>query len=424
VRAFLITVFLSGIATQGTSATLHKSLKFQIRQLEKYTQRFAPDELTQVVVFDSVENKYFLKGYKLETFKGLQGMKSEFLENSLFKVVEFDGEVQENGKHKPLGNKTLHYSDFDGRNVFFHLNAAIRFFRTLDPQNPAISAERKAITVRVRAHLQHHGETHYNVNQKGGNQSGYFAKDPSGRWGDEIWFYKRQSSFKKFKFITSTLIPALFTPWSLILTPLNYQQQHYSGYDTVKLPSVIYHEAFHYATDTEHLLKFSGTPQPVFEDLANYFAISILGAPRIAGLKAFSAKNAKRDFKKIQKVKKQKKKLTSYNYSGFVPQILWQIRTLEGPQKTDQMVWQLAKIINAESWPSDILINLKELTTDFETASEILSVLDKFQCSFYNLNDQFEEFYKQILKLNPPPRPQICSGRKKNVSKEKHDENQ
>ena len=63
---------------------------------------------------------------------------------------------------------------------------------------------------------------------------------------------------------------------------------HYNGgIDGAKIPSVIYHEAFHWASDADGYFPMASEGNPVAEDYANYFGSSILNRPEMAMILVF-----------------------------------------------------------------------------------------------------------------------------------------
>jgi hypothetical protein len=263
------------------------------------------------------------------------------LDGQYFKVVE--GESDE----------ALPLLDFDGRNAMFHLMRARSYYFQMDPSNPNLS---RKVIVRVRMKRDYNVVTHF-AERAESNDSRYIPADYENRWGAEIWFHVPQASTSgkgSTLLIASSVVASILSgPMALFSIPENYGRFHDIGMDLAKVPSVIYHEAFHYSTDLAPYPFGKGSDgDPLAEDLANYFGSVINGAPKIADIGAYVDSKRERDFSRIPTIKPTGK--LDYNYTNFMPAVLWNARKASAhPELFDRAVWDSMSFMTAQTKPSE-----------------------------------------------------------------------
>jgi hypothetical protein len=316
---------------------------------------------------------------------------STLLENDAFKVVE------------DQGNDALPITDFDGRNVLYNLMKGRAFYMSLAEKTGIRStAFARKITVRVRVTHAPNPFTHFSKVPHV-NDSGYM---PFGDGHPELWFFVRNSGFRGFSlydFVTNEALAAISrTWWAAGAGAAEEAYKDYDGgMDPAKLPNVIWHEAFHYSTDTPDLIKMVWAGFPPAEDYANYFASSFYGMPKLADLGAYSGHLYKRDYRKIHDLKQFQP--LSYNSKALVPSILWKVREIIGQEAADQIAWSSIPLLRG----SVSEVDLESALTNAVKASKLLSIDQKAQVvAEIQKRDPGFKILDQIFGNQPlPPQP-------------------
>lgn len=115
--------------------------------------------------------------------------------------------------------------------------------------------------------------------------------------------------------------------------------------DTALIPEIIYHEYAHAAL-SDHLYLSHSTP--IIEGMADFFAGQIADSPKLAmhikKYNTFNGKNAKR--KKDYMIEFEMKE---YANTDFVFGLLWELKTILGEKKGEEVVYKLREKINTNS---------------------------------------------------------------------------
>src|SRR5207244_4267859 len=130
------------------------------------------------------------------------------------------------------------------------------------------------------------------------------------------------------------------------LFPWFIQRNKDIGIDAAKVPSVIYHEAFHWAADQLGVLPATAFGRPIADAFCNYFAASILGKGVVGGLDSFIDSHRTQRIDQVQfladnangRVRNRAKE--THSRSSFVPSVFWSLRTKVGASFIDKTVWQ------------------------------------------------------------------------------------
>jgi hypothetical protein len=263
------------------------------------------------------------------------------LENKYFKMVEGESE------------QALSITDFDGRNVLYHMMIARKHYLALAEKSgdPLTTFDNK-LTVRVRMTYGYNPVVHY-AKWNDYNNSRYIPFDNyANKWGNETWFDARKSKWAKIDWYDigfNTGSGTLTQDWLALGEPIpDVVNKYNSGIDSAKIPNVIYHETFHWASDTDALIPMPAAGNQVGEDYANYFGSSLLGRPEIAELHEFSGRFYKQSYKKIREVKDDGDIVVNperYDASRFVPSFFWSIRNKLGAERADQLIWNSLKYL-------------------------------------------------------------------------------
>lgn len=332
-------------------------------------------------------------------------------QNKIFKVVEFKV-LSEFTDEAPtlLSDEALPLTDLDARNVLFHLMRARAFYKKLDPQNAAL--DQPAI-VRVRTNRKYNAEAHAGT-QVAYNLSAHIPKHFGNLWEQEIWFGAQKDSFnitkkKVLLAILGSLSYIWAGPGALATIPTTLFSGYKGGVDMAKQPSEIYHEAFHWATNTEDLLPAGRYSHPLSENLANYFGSSIEGKPEFRGLKSFSDRRLTVSYRELKDVKRSRISLV-YDYTSFVPTFLWAFRLQKilSADETDQLAWKITQAATHLSFPSDVPGMIRAALAGHPNTPAIEALLERYECSFHNLNERFKIYYEDINGLKLPDRPRRC----------------
>jgi hypothetical protein len=315
-----------------------------------------------VIEYEVSTDQYSIRAFSESAFKKIVEIPetSNCLENSSFKVVRFDPVLLNSGARE-LRNDCLPIADFDGRNVLYHLMKAKHFFEGLPRAKELLSA-RKQIIVRVNADRKWSRPDHYGLATEY-NNAYYFPADIDGRWNQELWFYKPKRTVMTKRILVETVLsllpkPALYnSAAALIALPLLIESNTDIGLDSAKDPSVIYHEAFHWASDDPELFKASAFGRPIGESFSNYFAASILGKPVVGGLRSFVDRKRSRNIGKLRMVGSRNVKRAQKNAlsqareinvhlrSPFGAAVFWEIRKQLGRERTDAIIWQAIRVL-------------------------------------------------------------------------------
>jgi hypothetical protein len=370
-------------------------------------------------------------GNILDWYRAHMGIE-EVLNHPYFKVVAFEVQGEEteinpkNGltvvtKRGFLKETPVSIFDPDGTTVLYHLLRAHRFFQALDPNNPQLQ---KQHTIRLRAHRRYSEDHHFGLAPLA-NTSWTIPADPKGRWDTEVWLYKPEAIKRKktkkqiLSSVLGSLAGALLSgPESLLTLPLNLIPERIPPLHSAHMPTVIAHEFTHLAMDHRDYLPISefGFDNPLSEDIANYFGSVIIGTPKMFGNIAAGDRRYIKRFSKIRRVKKAKEGW-HYNWSDFVPSLLWHFRTVleenpipneSLPTITDFVVWRWIRLINNLTRPTDIPRTFIEALDAFrsdhpEAISErqreqILNLFEEHKCSFEHLEDRFDWYYENVGK--------------------------
>lgn len=309
---------------------------------------------------------FSLNPNQLEHSLELRNPQQKLLDSQVFRVVR--GETDE----------TLPISDFAGRNVLYHLIKARKYFQSLDANNECLN---KPIIVRVGVDRRYNVITKYSE-EPSYNNARFIPDHYDGKWSNEMWFHPRKQKTKWKKIGMSIGLSAALEPHLLPLAiPLAIIQNHSGGFDSSLIPSIIYHEAFHWATNSEHLLKTYATRNPLAEDLANYFGSSIWDKPEMACLPGLS--NTCIKFKRIKKVRSHLPAKSLYH--PFLPALLWTLGKKLGKKAIDHLAWELIKKMNNK----DSYLEFYHLLADaLAPYPEELQLLQKNYKSFEKLEKQ------------------------------------
>jgi hypothetical protein len=215
-------------------------------------------------------------------------------------------------------------------------------------------------------------------------------------WSQEIFFDIRKVMRGKidwYDLISSAGLSVATGSWvSLGATPMQFFDNYNAGIDGEKIPDVIYHEAFHYASDAEGLFPMASEGNPVAEDYANYFGSSLNGRPEIAEIDEFSGSYYKRDYSKIVEVKDGTPE--PYNANPFGAAVFWQIRNSLGQARADQLIWNSLHYLDGSALHGDVPQAVSEAAhADSDlSADEIASIdhlLKTYRQSYINLELKF-----------------------------------
>ncbi|MCC6277364.1 MAG: hypothetical protein IT289_05565 [Oligoflexia bacterium] len=318
------------------------------------------------------------------------------LENRFFRIVE------------ATGDEALPLSDFDGRNVLYHFMRARLFFQGLEATNHALS---KSMTIRIRMAHAYNPVTHFS-SRNSYNNARHIPEAIDGQWGPETWFHLPKPSVNWPRSILNTILFSLTVPGiGLTLLPANVISNSNGGLDAAKIPSVIYHEAFHWASDRGDLFPESQVYHWIPEDYANYFGAAMIDAPLRAESEAYAAPHFRKNFDRLKGRSGQASKMIesgAYNDTSFVPSLFWQIRKILNAQLQippnaftltsfpivvrlgDQLIWNSIKYLGnnkhsaREALPSDIepallkaMDELPQITTAQRSA--ILEILTQWR---------------------------------------------
>jgi len=353
--------------------------------LEQYKSQLS------VVYYEPDQNEYQVRVYPESYFTqklGTAEFDAKKLENKYFKVVE------------GFKDEALPLSDLDGRNVFFHLNRAREYFYAIDPENPALNQK---ITVRVRVAQDYNVVTHY-TDHAWFNDSRFVPANYRGKWQSEMWFHARKVKYDYLKPLGDSISIAKFSATPLLgafAYPILLDLYKDGGMDGAKIPSVIYHEAFHWATNHPSLLPTEPWSHPVSEDFANYFAISLSGQPSTGEMGEFSSRSRIRHYDRLRQVPlRRAKKVKYYNDFTLMPALMWQIRLAMGQEKADQLVWRVVKASKKSMEPQDLFEILKnELRNDPAISDaqriKLLDTFEKFEPSVKIINAKFYQRKEQ-----------------------------
>jgi len=223
-------------------------------------------------------------------------------------------------------------------------------------------------------------------------------------WNQEILFDEKKTVMAPvdwYSLATSAGFAASTEDWvSLSATPLQLVDGYNGGIDGEKIPDVIYHETFHYASDAPGLFVMASEGNPVAEDYANYFGSSINGRPEMAEIDEFSGRAYKHEYKKIPEIKDTAP--SKYNATSFGTALFWSIRNQLGQDRADQLVWNSLHYLDGSSLHLDVPTAVSAaahadaaLTPD--EVSMIDNLLEKYHQSYVNLEIKFNPGEAQKL---------------------------
>jgi hypothetical protein len=343
--ALSLVVVLS-VAASGAASTDFERFGNRVRLLEARTLQQERNDVG-VIEFNFMENRYELRFFSIPAFRQAVGIPpdSDCLENRYFRIVEFRV-VSFNSRPRELSDDCLRLTDFDGTNVLYHLMKAARFFEKLHGFQGPIS--QRQIIVRVRANHAWSRPDHVGLREEY-NNAYYFPADADGRWNEELWFYRSKRTINWKGILAQIALFAIPKPGpKLALLPVFMSRNKDSGIDSAKVPSVIYHEAFHWAADQLRLLPAIAFGRPVADAFCNYFSASILGRGIVGGLDAFMDPKRTKRIDRLRplrggahhSVRDLAKERSAHLRSPFVPSVMWSLRTKLGTAQVDAIVWQ------------------------------------------------------------------------------------
>ena len=294
------------------------------------------------------------------------------LETPVFKLVE------------NASDEALPIDDFDGANVLVHLLEARQRYQILGDttglRSPVL--DRKTV-VRVRVDAAYNLATHF-AQQHTYNDDRYIPGHRSGRWGQEIWFHARKTVFNTHRLhelAQSAGLSGFAHDWLGlgVLLPLQLYQRTDTGMDGAKIPSAIYHEAFHWATDAEGFFPMAAEGNPVAEDYARYFSSSLQGRASSEDVGEFTSRLYRRDYSKIRPIRNTEP--TNYNASAFGPSVFWQIRRSLGAERADRLLWSSMRYLHGDFRETEVPVAvLAAARQDQElTSVEIRKIADLFR---------------------------------------------
>jgi hypothetical protein len=215
-------------------------------------------------------------------------------------------------------------------------------------------------------------------------------------WNQEILFDEKKTLMAPvdwYGLATAAGFSASTEDWvSLSATPLQLVNGYNGGIDGEKIPDVIYHETFHYASDADGLFVMASEGNPVAEDYANYFGSSINGRPEMAEIDEFSGRAYKHEYKKIPEIKDTVPSM--YNATSFGTAIFWAIRNQLGRDRADQLVWNSLHYLDGSSLHLDVPKAVSaaahaDTTLTPGEISMIDNLLEKYHQSYVNLEIKF-----------------------------------
>jgi hypothetical protein len=364
-------------------------------------QQNDPNQISVIIpVPDSPDNDYGLLLLPKDDFAIELGLKNKaLLENDFYKIVE-----NESSDALPVG-------DFDGDNVLYHLMKAHDYYLSLAIKTGAPTANfNHKITVRVRVDHDFNSVEHFSQKLWYDN-SCYITNHPDNGYDSEIWFFVRKAVWNKLDWYSIAM-----NTGSAVMTK-NYMNignilpdvvnKYSGGIDTAKLPNVIYHENFHWASDYPNVIPMPDSGNQVGEDYANYFGSSLGGKPTIAELKEFSGRNYTRHYQKVHAVKDPGDNAANpmaYNSQPFVPSLFWQFRDKLGQARGDELVYRSLKFIRGGIFETlipaailDAVHEQKDLTPD--EVSFVEDQIKTYTTSFVNLQ---KYFYNDLVIQSDP----------------------
>ena len=336
--------------------------------------------------FRNSEETYQVRLFEPSEFAALLKLeRPQELENEHFAVVENSGE------------EVLPVDDFDGANVLFHLMRARAYFLQLangrGDENPALD---RKIVVRVRVNHAYNLATHF-AEIEDYNNARYIPRHFAGQWERELWFHERKALLQKMNWFGLTTVAGhsiISQDWmsAALLTPLQLMERFNAGLDGAKTPDVIYHEAFHWATDADGHFPMTSEGHPVAEDYANYFASSLNGRPMLAEIEEFTSRFYKRSFRKIKAIKDTSD--LKYNATTFVPALFWEIRRILGQARADQLIWNSMRWLRGSFRHTQVLDSVMAAAIDdrdlgSEDVRRVRELFEKHATSFEKLERKF-----------------------------------
>jgi hypothetical protein len=312
-------------------------------ELKELVKRYAGQ--LSILRYSKPYRSYVLEIYKTaDDFARVVGLAPEsmVLENECFKIV--DG----------VSEEALSVTDFDGRMALFHLMRAREFFKRLDPDLKTLNEK---TVVRVRQPFDWNPVTRF-TEYESFNNAVTIPAHPARIWESEIWFMRPRTSIKWEKIGKESALSALQVAagggiLASLEFPINVLRNTRLGLDSVKQPSIIYHEAFHRIVNTEGLFEITGKAHPLGEDFANYYGSVINERNMIADLGEFNDFRMVRKFDKVRKESNKNKKGTPI-MSNFVPSLFWKIRRVLGAEKADRVIWSTMKNLRTGSKYADL----------------------------------------------------------------------
>jgi hypothetical protein len=336
-----------GLPAAAVSSTDFERFGNRVRSLE--ASSFPQEQRNElgVIEFNFAQDRYELHFFPVPTFRQMLDIPADSgcLENRYFRIVEFKV-VSFNARPRELSDVCLPLTDFDGRNVLYHLMKAARFFENLHEFQGPIA--RRQIIVRVRADRAWSRPDHVGLREEY-NNAYYFPADAGGRWKEELWFYLSKPTIRWKGALAQVALFTLPKPGlKLGLLPFFLTRNRDSGVDSAKVPSVIYHEAFHWAADQLGLVPASAFGRPIADAFCNYFSASILGKGIVGGLDAFMDPKRTRRIDRLRplrsaahnSVRNLAKERNAHLRSPFVPSVMWSLRTKLGTAPMDAIAWE------------------------------------------------------------------------------------
>jgi hypothetical protein len=373
-------LFVFGLLALGVPGVSQATLSEAVARppLSLRTQIAQAGGRFSVVQYDPASDQHSLRELtpsELERELKLAPAFPDRLENSWFRVVE------------GMKEDVLPVNDFDGRNVLFHLMKARAYFSQFDSENLALQNK---VTVRVRLDRDYNRVTRF-AKSASHNNSRYIYTDYRARWGAELWFHSPEEwredrtgvVMRDLVDLVQLNIPVdaqgRTSGFGLNLKVIPgrryFQPLRDIGMDLAKVPSVIYHEAFHWVSDAPYPFDFKTEGHPLKEDFANYFGSVLNGAPKIAEMVDYVDATRVRDFRLGGPIRASMVGRKAYNDTNLLPFVFWQVRRSAGEYAlaADQLIWASLKRVTGKTRPSDLPSILRQECPASMEASDVPS---------------------------------------------------
>lgn len=337
-----------------------------------------------VPVAQSPDQNYGVDLLSRERFAELTELSTpEELENPILKLVEGESD------------QVLSTGDIDGDNVLYHLSRAREYFSSL-----ASSAIERKVTVRLRMKAAFDPAKRFSSSADF-NHSRYIPAERTGKWDPEIWFDARRGRLEEMDWYDMG-VDAGHGVWQeswlsfAVSGPIQMASHFNRGLDGAKIPSVVYHEAFHWATDREDFFPGISEDNPVAEIYADYFGSSLNNRPAMADIEEFSSRFFSRDYSKIPDLTKHVSP-SNADLAAFCPSLFWKVRDLLGAPRADRLFWRSIPELYGSAHVTDIPPALQRAARlDTELSAAEVEEIEKV------LADHFPSIRVAENKLNPP----------------------